>query len=145
MLYDFFFFFFNDTATTEIYTLSLHDALPIYLLRSGRRAAGVDRLHHRPKNLRAIYAAQARIRGAIRMRHQAEDISLPVADASNVFNRTIRIRFGNNPAFAVRITQNHLRIGVKVAQSFRVREETTFTMCNRHPEKRSFWTVMCER
>src|ERR1022692_1637273 len=25
----FFFFFFNDTATTEIYTLSLHDALPI--------------------------------------------------------------------------------------------------------------------
>src|SRR3989449_11499481 len=29
------FFFFNDTATTEIYTLSLHDALPI----SSRRAA----------------------------------------------------------------------------------------------------------
>src|SRR2546423_8533214 len=26
------FFFFNDTATTEIYTLSLHDALPIYQL-----------------------------------------------------------------------------------------------------------------
>src|SRR3712207_7564144 len=24
------YFFFNDTATTEIYTLSLHDALPIY-------------------------------------------------------------------------------------------------------------------
>src|SRR2546426_3703925 len=27
-------FFFNDTATTEIYTLSLHDALPIYTRRS---------------------------------------------------------------------------------------------------------------
>src|SRR3712207_8893547 len=26
-----FYFFFNDTATTEIYTLSLHDPLPIYL------------------------------------------------------------------------------------------------------------------
>ena len=25
------YFFFNDTATTEIYTLSLHDALPIYM------------------------------------------------------------------------------------------------------------------
>src|SRR3712207_8533550 len=25
------FFFFNDTATTEIYTLSLHDALPIFI------------------------------------------------------------------------------------------------------------------
>src|SRR2546427_11888680 len=31
-------FFFNDTATTEIYTLSLHDALPI-LFRSGQRLA----------------------------------------------------------------------------------------------------------
>src|SRR2546427_3100447 len=28
------FFFFNDTATTEIYTLSLHDALPIWACRS---------------------------------------------------------------------------------------------------------------
>src|SRR3712207_8335048 len=31
------FFFFNDTATTEIYTLSLHDALPICGVRSRRR------------------------------------------------------------------------------------------------------------
>src|SRR5215208_3682401 len=30
-------FFFNDTATTEIYTLSLHDALPICRWSSGRR------------------------------------------------------------------------------------------------------------
>src|SRR5258707_15871650 len=29
LIYICFFFFFNDTATTEIYTLSLHDALPI--------------------------------------------------------------------------------------------------------------------
>src|SRR6476659_10908041 len=29
------FFFFNDTATTEIYTLSLHDALPISRLQRG--------------------------------------------------------------------------------------------------------------
>src|SRR5690554_8226049 len=28
-----YFFFFNDSATTEIYTLSLHDALPIYWVR----------------------------------------------------------------------------------------------------------------
>src|SRR5258708_26368718 len=32
------FFFFNDTATTEIYTLSLHDALPI--LENSRRNCG---------------------------------------------------------------------------------------------------------
>src|SRR5260370_9876062 len=30
MPHSLFFFFFNDTATTEIYTLSLHDALPIF-------------------------------------------------------------------------------------------------------------------
>src|SRR2546430_17000282 len=34
------FFFFNDTATTEIYTLSLHDALPIYRPISVPRIAG---------------------------------------------------------------------------------------------------------
>src|SRR3989454_12593554 len=33
------FFFFNDTATTEIYTLSLHDALPIYPRPARRRLA----------------------------------------------------------------------------------------------------------
>src|SRR6195952_6161878 len=31
-------FFFNDTATTEIYTLSLHDALPIYIPCVGDRS-----------------------------------------------------------------------------------------------------------
>src|SRR2546430_12069416 len=36
--FQFFFFFFNDTATTEIYTLSLHDALPISALSPARRA-----------------------------------------------------------------------------------------------------------
>src|SRR5471030_559780 len=34
------FFFFNDTATTEIYTLSLHDALPISFLRDGTSFVG---------------------------------------------------------------------------------------------------------
>src|SRR3712207_7121226 len=35
-----FFFFFNDTATPEIYTLSLHDALPISSRRLGPRHRG---------------------------------------------------------------------------------------------------------
>src|SRR5712672_4676418 len=37
-----FFFFFNDTATTEIYTLSLHDALPISRDRGQWRARALD-------------------------------------------------------------------------------------------------------
>src|SRR3989441_9611529 len=36
------FFFFNDTATTEIYTLSLHDALPIYNANAMGRVAGLN-------------------------------------------------------------------------------------------------------
>src|SRR2546430_13700625 len=38
-----YFFFFNDTATTEIYTLSLHDALPIW---RGARALRRRRARH---------------------------------------------------------------------------------------------------
>src|SRR5256885_11660362 len=42
-------FFFNDTATTEIYTLSLHDALPIF----GRaRAYALRRVSRRRRNRR---------------------------------------------------------------------------------------------
>src|SRR2546427_4579916 len=55
-----FFFFFNDTATTEIYTLSLHDALPISSLTSGtmrsrhRRhaeAKGLDRKEQKARQV----------------------------------------------------------------------------------------------
>src|SRR3712207_7082198 len=38
------FFFFNDTATTEIYTLSLHDALPICTCTSGTWRTTVGRV-----------------------------------------------------------------------------------------------------
>src|SRR3989449_11331063 len=41
----FLFFFFNDTATTEIYTLSLHDALPILLRVFESNDAGPLALH----------------------------------------------------------------------------------------------------
>src|SRR3989441_11813461 len=39
----FFFFFFNDTATTEIYTLSLHDALPIAADHGAERGEAIGR------------------------------------------------------------------------------------------------------
>src|SRR2546422_8645249 len=50
MLSSSFFFFFNDTATTEIYTLSLHDALPIspvLRLHARCRDGGARRGDHR--------------------------------------------------------------------------------------------------
>src|SRR5690348_5296082 len=46
-------FFFNDTATTEIYTLSLHDALPIYCI-SFHRGDGKD--IQRAKHIQEILA-----------------------------------------------------------------------------------------
>src|SRR3989449_4607339 len=64
------FFFFNDTATTEIYTLSLHDALPILLprvvpcldVRDGRVVKGVQFQHLRdagdPASQAALYESQ---------------------------------------------------------------------------------------
>src|SRR3712207_7113758 len=54
------FFFFNDTATTEIYTLSLHDALPICLRPPRRGGPHVDarlRQHARVQPRRAPLAA----------------------------------------------------------------------------------------
>src|SRR2546430_13355920 len=58
----FFFFFFNDTATTEIYTLSLHDALPIY----GEDHLG---LHHRVvaevEERRLVIAQPDRVSGVL--------------------------------------------------------------------------------
>src|SRR3712207_6920894 len=44
------FFFFNDTATTEIYTLSLHDALPISVRRA-RGGRGRGRVPVLPRRL----------------------------------------------------------------------------------------------
>src|SRR3712207_8084819 len=60
-------FFFNDTATTEIYTLSLHDALPILLLprppRPGRDPDDEPAPVRGPRRLRrAGLRARARLR-----------------------------------------------------------------------------------
>src|SRR3712207_7696964 len=61
------FFFFNDTATTEIYTLSLHDALPIlpvdvdgYEIRTrNRKGGGIRRAGKSSGGERTSYGRQA--------------------------------------------------------------------------------------
>src|SRR4051812_49742060 len=52
----FLFFFFNDTATTEIYTLSLHDALPISVGIFALNGAGcavyfAEEMHQAPRRI----------------------------------------------------------------------------------------------
>src|SRR6266850_7458692 len=71
-------FFFNDTATTEIYTLSLHDALPI----SGLRFAVLDEVY-RDANRRILLVAQ---RESWRFVHQH--------DLARVVNPKARTGFG---------------------------------------------------
>src|SRR5258705_10300656 len=62
-----FFFFFNDTATTEIYTLSLHDALPIW----SRAHSAVPRWHARDPQRSAPRRRRRRRRASARGREPA--------------------------------------------------------------------------
>src|SRR5258707_4917174 len=74
LLSSLFFFFFNDTATTEIYTLSLHDALPISRLR---------RDHHRAQTRRRGRAGLAgRPRGAPAVRRDRKSTRLNSSHAN---------------------------------------------------------------
>src|SRR5215213_9021294 len=62
-----FFFFFNDTATTEIYTLSLHDALPIQecRLRVARRRLGLPLPNGYLRNVPLLPGRDARQNGRL--------------------------------------------------------------------------------
>src|ERR1044071_8165803 len=57
-------FFFNDTATTEIYTLSLHDALPIYVILNIYFPAGIAQKPHERVSENGI-AEVADVRGFV--------------------------------------------------------------------------------
>src|SRR3972149_159380 len=54
----FVFFFFNDTATTEIYTLSLHDALPIFLYINASSGNGAGHWPHPERSTSAPLAVK---------------------------------------------------------------------------------------
>src|SRR2546430_17703322 len=69
----FLFFFFNDTATTEIYTLSLHDALPIY--RGNLRGANLARIvvkfeKHFEKGIHTVRAGEHDPIVSVRVLHE---------------------------------------------------------------------------
>ena len=59
------FFFFNDTATTEIYTLSLHDALPIYDYIDSMRNVELVPLSHTSFDLIDKCKASATVSGTV--------------------------------------------------------------------------------
>src|SRR3712207_7877895 len=61
-------FFFNDTATTEIYTLALHDALPISRRRRRARGGGHEDVHEPTGRARVARRARGRARRRRRRR-----------------------------------------------------------------------------
>src|SRR2546430_10380866 len=68
-------FFFNDTATTEIYTLSLHDALPISRRRGARGEQEIEAVPHRQRHDRVTGVSLERHQGRLDTRseeHTAE-------------------------------------------------------------------------
>src|SRR2546430_12644985 len=79
-LYMSFFFFFNDTATTEIYTLSLHDALPISIGQeaSARTEPQLGPLSPRIKGLPAGTHGQFKDRKSTRLNSSHSQISYAV-------------------------------------------------------------------
>src|SRR5258708_23706383 len=83
ILFPSFFFFFNDTATTEIYTLSLHDALPISPRPDCRRFGDYRRKSHRsrcpwPLTRCTIQAPGVRDRKSTRLNSSHQIISYAV-------------------------------------------------------------------
>src|SRR2546430_9497321 len=80
----FFFFFFNDTATTEIYTLSLHDALPIYEIRESNRA-GQKKRYTRQRDA----AADQRSAVNVVQRSRSEEHTSELQSQSNLVCRLL--------------------------------------------------------
>src|SRR2546427_3560033 len=74
------FFFFNDTATTEIYTLSLHDALPIFpeLLRTVENPLRCHALAAHMAKARSSQRAHDRDRKSTRLNSSHSQISYAV-------------------------------------------------------------------
>src|SRR3712207_9487990 len=73
------FFFFNDTATTEIYTLSLHDALPIWLGRHQHEVRPLQRLERQRRGA-AGQVDQHDIPLPFRLPHRLEHLPFPDID-----------------------------------------------------------------
>src|SRR5947209_16314626 len=69
-------FFFNAPATTEIYTLSLHDALPICALRQGGRGRDERRPQRGPASVGGV--ARRRDRKSTRLNSSHANISYAV-------------------------------------------------------------------
>src|SRR2546430_14363253 len=90
----FLFFFFNDTATTEIYTLSLHDALPIcstqYIVEIAQRRRTLD------NQLRISEILQAQFLAIMPIDPRSEEHTSELQSQSNLVCRLLLEKKKNN-------------------------------------------------
>src|SRR2546430_11414696 len=108
-----FFFFFNDTATTEIYTLSLHDALPISFVALSEGSADPTG----PKALRASMGSLFRVR--------SEEHTSELQSQSNL---VCRLLLEKKKTF-INYTWETCRVRLRVCSFMRLRS----TACTRLP------------
>src|SRR5256885_5772354 len=97
-----FFFFFNDTATTEIYTLSLHDALPIS--RQLADGPGERQVPQRPDRLgepRRVPAHRLPERGPARLDHARSEE--PTAERQSPCNLVCRLLLAKKNPTGLRV------------------------------------------
>src|SRR3712207_8330472 len=88
-------FFFNDTATTEIYTLSLHDALPISIRSSFAAPRSEQASAHRK-------AERVPERQKIRVSPSAPSIAAAMASTSSIDRKSTRLNSSHaNISYAV--------------------------------------------
>src|SRR2546430_6164089 len=94
-------FFFNDTATTEIYTLSLHDALPIYEQDGRLGSNGRARAPFAGGRRRASAPSHTRLGGVRPHRaraHRSEEHTSELQSQSNLVCRLLLEKKKNTPS-----------------------------------------------
>src|SRR2546430_12379044 len=84
------FFFFNDTATTEIYTLSLHDALPIYPITGRGLKQLLPEVAKSYREQRSFVVQQAaRVRELVLTGNRSEEHTSELQSQSNLVCRLL--------------------------------------------------------
>src|SRR6266404_1551460 len=116
-----FFFFFNDTATTEIYTLSLHDALPTSATRQSNHLSGPDPslMRSDSKTLGSGLPTAAASSRAISMTLAASParIGRITGRSSCVMIVALRIELGRG-SFSAACVDEHVQVGKFAVRAF---------------------------